>query len=594
MTSTGAVAPRSTVAQALVVWLLAAVPQALRVVDHGESGQLGAAVVLVLGALLSVVLVQSSFSLLARGASTAVLLVVGTFASGPFVGRTPWVLATVGAVAAAAAVLGRPERTRTSGTALAALTVAAGAWVATGNVVVALALLAVAVALVVLGDRGTAAVARTDDALLRWCGRGWSVARRPLVAVRVWWRDPATRPARWAGAAGSLLALPVMWRLTGSASILVRGTNDYVAHVERARAIRLDPFFSSVPHPLWHLLFRITDPLVGARWSVVVIGMAAAGATVAVLVTLGRSAWDDLPPLGPRLAAAYGLGYLLMEDVAQFVPRGDAWWNRLDVAGLRARGPSFWPLHQWGSPTMTLSLPLVLLMVATLLFSLRGDLERARRHRAALALLTVAATMALPAATLALVPATVLFLLLTRRWDRARLAVVVPYFLLPGAVVCVVQTVFLASGVSAFERTTWRWNPFWNVRYIGFDRPAFWLLFLVAPVAWWLCGRRFSRDPMVLLSLLALVVALFPAFLLQQTEPEKLMDGDLIMPAFFAVVLFTMASVRIVLVDLQSAWEERDHRPFSPAAVTAAVLLGLMVCSGVLDLLGAAGVVPEL
>ena len=73
-----------------------------------------------------------------------------------------------------------------------------------------------------------------------------------------------------------------------------------------------------------------------------------------------------------------------------------------------------------------------------------------------------------------------------------------------------------------------------------------------------------------------------------------MMDGDLIMPAFFAAVLFTTASVRIVLVELQAAWQERGRRPLSPAAVTALVLLGLMVCSGVLDLLGAAGVVPEL
>ena len=94
--------------------------------------------------------------------------------------------------------------------------------------------------------------------------------------------------------------------------------------------------------------------------------------------------------------------------------------------------------------------------------------------------------------------------------------------------------------------------------------------------------------------LLALVVALFPAFLLQQTEPEKLMDGDLIMPAFFAVVLLVMGTVRLVLVELQSAWMERAQRPVPPAAVAAALLLGLMVCSGVLDLLGAAGVVPEL
>jgi hypothetical protein len=612
MTSTGAVAPRSTadqgvlpeepvlatwttlVARALAVWLLVVVPQALRVAGHGPSGTAGAALLLVLGALLSAVVVLEVFPRAALGGSWAVLLLVGVMATGPYVGRVPWTLAACGAVVAAAAAGGPWPGRRVSGSALMVLAVAAVVWVWTGGVLPEVALLALAGLLVLLAHRGSSAVRAVDARLGRAGTLFLGVARRPWGAASTWWRDPGTRAARWAGAAGSLLALPVMWRLTIAESVLVRGTNDYEAHVERALAITFSPLFSSVPHPVWHLLFRVLDPVLGVRATVVVIGMAAAGATVAVLVTIGRSAWDDLPPLGPRLAAAYGLGYLLMENVGQFVPRGDSWWNRLDVAGLRARGPSFWPLHQWGSPTMTLSLPVVLLMVATLLFSLRGDLERARRHRVALAVLTVVATMALPAGTLALVPATVLYLLVTRRWDRERLAVVVPYFLVPGALTCVLQTVFLASGVSVYERTTWRWNPFWNIRYIGFDRPAFWLLFLVLPVAWWLCGRRVLRDPMVLLSLLALVVALFPAFLLQQTEPEKLMDGDLIMPAFFAVVLLVMGTVRLVLVELQSAWMERAQRPVPPAAVAAALLLGLMVCSGVLDLLGAAGVVPEL
>jgi hypothetical protein len=576
--------------RALAVWTVAALPQALRVVDHGDNGAAGAAVLMVVGALLALALVVDGLTLPTRASSTVALLVVGVLGSGPLVGRLPWVLVVGASTVAAVAVAGR----RTCGSALVVLAAAGVVWTVSGSVPVELALLAVSGALVLLSAKEVAAVTVLDRALAVAGSAVVAGTRPPWRAVRRWWRDPATRPARWAGAVGAGLALPVMWRLMLSESLLVRGTNDYEAHVERARALRLWPFFSSVPHPGWHVVLRVLDPVVGARTGVILIGMAAAGATVAVLVTLGRSVWDDLPPLGPRLAAAYGLGYLLLDNVAQFVPRGSAWWNRLDVAGLRARGPSFWPMHQWGSPTMTLSLPLVLLMLATLMFSLRGDVERARRHRVALAVLTVAATVALPAGTLAFVPATVLYLLLSRRWDRDRLAVVVPYFLVPGALTCILQTVFLASGVSVYERTTWRWNPFWNVRYIGFDRPAFWLLFLVLPAGWWLAGRRCTRDPMVVLSLLALFVSLFPAFLLQQTEPEKLMDGDLIMPAFFAVVLLVMSVVRTMLIELQSVWRARDRQPVPAAAVVASLLLGLMVCSGVLDLLSAAGVVPEL
>jgi len=392
---------------------------------------------------------------------------------------------------------------------------------------------------------------------------------------------------------GAGLALPVLWRLTWAESVLVRGTNDYEAHVRRAVAITLSPFHLTVPHPVWHLLFRATDPVVGPRMAIVAVGMLAAGATVAVLVTVGRSVWDDLPPLAPRLAAVYGLSFLLLDNVAQLVPRGDRWWNRLDVVGLRARGSSYYPMHQWGSPTMTLSLPLVLLMVTTLMFSLRRDHDRAQRHRVALGLLTVVATFALPAATLALVPAVVLYLLATRRWDRPTLSVVLPWFVVPGTLVCLAQTTFLASGVSTYERTTWRWNPFWIAKYVGLDRPVFWLLLLVVPVAWWLVGRRYVADPWVVVSLVALAVSLFPALLLQQTAPDKLLDGDLAMPAWFAGVLLTMASVRWMLVGLQDAWSDRRAVPLRPPAVAAGLLLALMACSGVLDLLGAWGALPE-
>lgn len=586
MTSSGGRKPESPGGQVLTVWALSALPQSLRVAGHGPDGRTGAAVLALTGLVLAVVLLVDGVPRTSRAVAAVAVAAVGASASTGLVGRMPWTLTVLAALVVAAAVV------LPSPVAVLLAVLPAAVWVGTGASLPTLALLVVAAVAAGLSSR-TGVLDRADATVVRAAAWSRRVLGVPVRAAVGWWRDPSTRPARWSGAVGALVALPVMWRLTLSESVVVRGTNDYEAHVRRAVAITLSPFFVSVPHPAWHLAFRGLDPLVGARVAVVLLGCLAAGAAVAVFVTVGRSVWDDLPALSPRLAALYGLSLLLLDDVGQLVPRGPHWWNRLDVVGLRARGSSYFPMHQWGSPTMTLSLPLVVLMVATLMFSLRKDHDRARRHRVALGVLTVVATFTLPAATLALVPAVVLYLLAARRWDRRTLSVVVPYFVVPGALACLAQTTFLASGVSEFERTGWRWNPFWIARYVGLDRPAFWLLLLVVPAAWWLVGRRYTSDPWVVVSGLALAVALVPALFLQQTSPDKVLDGDLAMPAWFAGVLLVMASVRWIGIGLQDAWEDRRTSPLRPAAVAAGLLVLLMLCSGALDLLSAWGVVPE-
>ena len=586
MVHTGVRRPAPPVLEVFAVWALALLPQALRVAGHGPAGRTAAAMFVLFGAVLAVALVVPGPAPVARVAAVGAVALVGLCTTGPLVGRVPWCVGVLAAVVVAAAVM------LPSPSAVAASVVPATVWLLTGGPVPTLVLLAVVGGLVVVSWR-TDLMVGVDGRVGRFAGRAGAGLARPCTTVWRWWSDESTRPARWAGAAGSLLALPVLLRLTEGPQVLVRGTNDYSQHVERALAITLTPLFSSVPHPVWHLAFRVLDPVVGQRAAVVLLGCLAAGAAVAVFVTVGRSVWDDLPALSPRWAAVYGLMVLLLDDVGQLVPRGPHWWNRLDVVGLKARGSSYFPMHQWGSPTMTLSLPLVVLMVATLMFSLRKDHERAWRHRVALGVLTVVATFTLPAATLALVPAVVLYVLATRRWDRATLSVVVPWFLVPGTLVCLAQTTFLASGVSEFERTGWRWNPFWIARYVGLDRPAFWLLLLVVPAALWLVGRRYTTDPWVVVAALALAVALVPALFLQQTAPDKLLDGDLAMPAWFAGVLLVMASVRWIGIGLQEAWTERRSAPLRPAAVAAGLLVLLMLCSGALDLLSAWGVVPE-
>ena len=47
------------------------------------------------------------------------------------------------------------------------------------------------------------------------------------------------------------------------------------------------------------------------------------------------------------------------------------------------------------------------------------------------------------------------------------------------------------------------------------------------------------------------------------------------------------------MLELQRHWQARRSGPVPAAAVVTAVVLGLMLLGGTLDLLGAAGVVPE-
>lgn len=591
------------------IWFLAVSPQVLHVMGHGDAGSVGAVWIATIGAVLVGLCVTDGLRVLDRLVAAGVVIVLGLVATMPYVGRAPWILAVVTVAVGLVAWRGPgvlaaswssgddragidPAAPRSPSAILviglswpATVVVGPGLWSFVGS--------GVAVLLALGSDREVPASRRADVVVGGIAGRLLGFLAPPTRRAARWCVDPGTRVARWSGLVGAAVSVPVFWRLIVDAESLVRGTNDFHQHVERAFALSWSPLFVSVPHPGWHLSFRLIEPVVGDRWAVVLIGAAATGALVAILVTIGRSAWDDLPALPPRLAAFYGLSYVLLANPAALLPQSGALFGRPAVAGLRARGSSFFPLHLWGSPTITMSLPVVMAMFATLLFAVRGDVARARAHRVALLVLTVCATAILPAATLALVPAVPLYLIVTRTWDPARLRILVPWFLVPGALVAVGQTLFLASEVSVYENTTWRWNPLWMVPYFGMDRPAFWLLFAVVPAGIWLCGRRYVLDPAIGLSACAFGVALVPALLLQQTNPEKLLDGDLAMPLLFAAILLVMASVRLLLIGLASAWVARSEHRIAPAAVFAGTLIAVMACAGVLELLAAAAIIPE-
>lgn len=403
----------------------------------------------------------------------------------------------------------------------------------------------------------------------------------------------AHAPALAAAVIAGVFAALIVSRMMGADAPLVRGTNDYLAHVDRAEAMSLRPWFVSVPHPGWHILFLLLRTAASTSIAVVLIAASASAAMAVLLWTVGRSLWDDLEPLRTPLAVLYAVSYLFLENVAAIVPRGAGSILRLDVSGVRARGPAYFPLHTWGSPTMNLSLPLATATFLLVVSVLRGDRARARRHRVALMITTILTSVILPAGILALVPTAVVILLITWRRDPWRRRLLATWFLVPGVLVLLIQTRFLQSGVSVYENTTWRWNPFWPVPYFGMDRWSFWLVVLPSVVATCVMGRRYLSDTGVQTALAAVAVSLPPGLLLQQTHSEKLLDGDLLMPLFFAVVFLTLVTVRLLFVEVQHRWDRSDRHGLDLAASAVILVLVLMAVAGAIDLGSAAGWWPE-
>jgi hypothetical protein len=630
----------------LVAWAFGAAPSVAQLLDHGVDGQRAAIVLGVVALGTAAVLASGA---LGRGAEAAVVVfatAIAGWVTAPTVGRAP-VLVTMGAVvmsslACSARVLTpwtRPfarrsvdgvDRSRTT-RAVATLPLLAlwSSWYQGASVGASLAWITASALLLLVArplgltvlDRalgrvgsGVGAVAAevgkqsrplvaAGDRLLRGGARTaaslgrWTV--RSVVALVVWLADRRHRPIVACGLIGALATAPIFRRTIAEPWIFIRGTNDVPGTIDRVHWMSLVPFRLPVPHPGWSIAVKVLLPLVGEVAAVTIILAVATGAAVAVLMTIGRGWWDRRPPLSWPLAAALGLSFVFLENPAVLVPAGTNWWNRFGMAGEFARGPGFLPFHQWATPTITMSMPLVFALFAMVLMVL-DDVEtasaRSRAHRRALALLTVVSTLVQPATTLALLPALPVLLLLTRRFDRPTVRALGWSFVVPGATVCLGQVVFLASKVSPWEQATWHWRPFWTLEHFGLDRPVLWLTVLFYPLCIWVGGRRYVSDRAVQLSFLAAVISWVPFFFLEQTTIAHVPDGDLgVMPMMSMVLLF-FASLRFVLLEVQELWRSRAGRQvrLPPWTYVVGGFLVLMACAGVVELFSAAGVIQEI
>lgn len=616
--------PTALVWRCCVAWAVGVLPTVLRLASHGPDGVKAAAVLAAAGALL--LGARRTPGLSARDRWLVGLLVLGLAVAltVPLVGRAPVLLVVAMLLVADAAMSGAPRSRRSDvAPAVLALCVLMGAgalWWRSGDSTTSAALTLVGAALVLLSDR--TALGRLDlrcaDAALRvvrtvpgsGVSRTGATARRLLSTSAEGARAacrrvgswvglalaPRHRPILWSSLFVAMITAPIFYRLITPPFERVRGTNDIPGTIDRVRWMELWPPRIPVPHPGWSLAVKVTEPVLGEPWAVTVLLAVATGASTAVLITIARGMWDDRPPLVWSLACAMGIGYVVMENPAVFAPRSEALWSRYLEANWHARGQGYMPLHQWGTPTITLSMPFVFTMFALVLrvvLDVEQDSPRLVVHRRVLAVLTVVTTLVQPATTLALAPALPLYLIVTRRLDR-RMARAISWFVVPGVLVCLGQTAFLATKVSPWEQATWLWRPFWSITHFGIDRPAYWTTALFFLLCAWAGGRRYVADPAVGLSMATFVVGVVPFVMLEQTGIYGVPDGDLGVPPLMAVILWFVSSLRFVLLELQGLPERLHAGHTIPLwAPLVVVMLVVMVAAGSVDLLMSSGVVPQ-
>ena len=613
-----------------------------RLLQQGTSGIRGAILIVVFSAATLLILHLPRVANRQRLAIAAAIVTTELLLTVPSIGRAPAPLALMSLTIADLAFFGvgtrrsswrgeRPGGLR-SYVVLVLVAVAGICWLLVGSNLVVLAVLAAAA--FVLAGRNHRLVAGVDRGLGRVASwtvlhsagvdrRVWafvarsgrlaaagvasamsSVARRVVGVVRATWRSvlsPSHRPLLWTFVIAAAVTAPIFYR-TVDPTVLIRGTSDVPGTLERVRWMQFWPLRMPVPHPTWSVAMKLLSPLLGEVASVVLVLSCATGASAVVLVAVGRSFWDDRPRLGWSFATVFGLGYVLMENPASLAPQTDGWWSRYAFAGEWGRGQGFAPLHQWGTPTITLSMPLVFATFASLLQVISGIEQRSGRlnsYRRRLLVLVVLLTVTQPATTLALVPGVVVYLVVSHRLTRAMAKLLVPSFLIPGTVIVLAQVWFLASNVSPWEQATWKWRPFWVVSHFGIDRPAFAAVMLIVPLAVWALGRRYLSDPAVALSLCALAVSLGPFLLLEQTTIAGIPDGDLGVSVLMSIILLFLATLRSLLLELQAVWRRLVADGSAPSSVPAwclpvIVLLVAVLGAGLVDLAAAAGIIGEI
>lgn len=562
-------------------WTVGAVPGLARIAGHSSNGAAAAAVLAVFTLGLAVVVSSAPLKsawVIYSGATIAVaaeLLTVG------LVGRAPALVASTGTVVAALALGAARLDRRPPALTWIGVVLAAGAsagWAATGSW---------------LWLTGFAASAAASLLTQRWRSEDDSRTAPPTPRSLGCWLAER-RDLMLAGLAAGVVAWPMFHRLaTGTA--FVRGVNDFPAHYDRVVPLSWSPFFLSAPHPLFHISVRWLEIITGPIVAMTGVMAAALAALVVLLVLIGRSGRFAWKPLTFPWALGFAFIMMLGASPALLFEVGGSLWNRPEGFDISGAGPGYFPLHVWGSPTLTMAMTMYVALVPLTLRLL--DDPHSRRRKVQVLLLTLLATLTSPSGILGLAPALAAVVLLRRRSggsnSLATEARAAGWLIVPAAIVVAWQMWFLATSQSPLEETTWQFNPFWIVEQTGMTRPIFWAIWLVPVTSASAVGRKYFADPAIRWCALGLFISFFPTFLLQETG-WKATHAGLAMTTFVCSTLLIVFSVRLLFEKLHDSWVRRDVQPLGIARGIAAIVLMAVVAAGAVDYLTAVGLVDRI
>ena len=335
------------------------------------------------------------------------------------------------------------------------------------------------------------------------------------------------------------LMVPALMELTSGRSSYF-GVSDHQIHLELARELRAWPPFLAVPHPVYHALVRLLDPLVGETFAPVLLLAVATGVGTVLLARW----WEIEDGAKRRLTASVGLPLAVVFTLAESPA------VLLQAMGLVEPGTPFVPLHAFGNPTDTFVLPMLFVLVPTIVGVAASESAITVRRGATLAALVTVATAAKPSFTLALLPALPLWVWRQGMWNPGRTRRLATWVLLPGVAVVLAQTYLQVSGHSPRVSNGFTIDPLALVDVYGWTTGgwSYWVIVTLPLMAIIVGGRRFTGERTTALLLWSLLVSLVPLLLLRETG-SRAYDGNLGKSGFFCWFLLATWSIRFLALE---------------------------------------------
>jgi hypothetical protein len=441
-------------------------------------------------------------------------------------------------------------------------------WVWSGGGAMA-PLLATVAAVVLTGDR------RTDAGPADPLGRIAGSARRSRVRLASWCASARTTAMTWptwvdyvgGGLAAGALMVPFFYSLATERSVVLPRElgfyNDFPAHIEVAGNLGVDPLVLP-PHPLFHLLTRLGMQLVTPAWA----ASLALGLFVAIsfggLVLLARRHPPGGVPLGRGWSLLFAGALLAAASPAVLLIR----------AGLLDPLTNLAPVHTWNSPTETVGVAGVLLLLPVLLDAIDAPEPLSRRRRTILLAASVAAVIAKPSFSLALIPALPMLLWRRDRCTGPNTRALLSNVVLPSFIVVSLQTILLLALAPPEYSGGLVVRPLAVIdRFgVGNSGPVFFLGPAIVLVALLLGGRRYVRDTGVQLGWTALLFSMVPALLLDETGPLA-GDGNVAKPSLICWAVVYVCTARFLASEVvlrRRRW--RDEPASSRVALSGLAL----------------------